>query len=73
MGALEEVFADAVGDCFSLRDEFGGIELGNDGFEDFVANGGEDSLVVVLAEILDRVSNVIGDDMYRNQRRNIRT
>ena len=51
-GALEEVGADAVADCFALGDEFGSVELGDDGFEDFVADGGEDALVVVLAEVL---------------------
>jgi hypothetical protein len=52
VGALEQVSADAVGDGFALRDEFGGVELRDDGFEDFVANGGEDALVVVEAEVL---------------------
>jgi hypothetical protein len=51
-GAAGEVGADAVADGFTLGDEFGGVELGDDGFEDFVADGGEDALVVVLAEIL---------------------
>ena len=49
-GAFEEVGADAAGDGFSLGDEFGGVELGDDGFEDFVADGGEDTLVVIEAE-----------------------
>ena len=49
-GALEEVGADAGGDGFALGDEFGGVELGDDGFEDFVADGGQDALVVVEAE-----------------------
>lgn len=48
-GAFEEVGADAVADGFTLGDQFGGIELRNDGFEDFVADGGENTLVVVLA------------------------
>ena len=48
--AFEQVGAYAGGDCFSLRDQFGGVELGNDGFEDFIANGGEDALVVVKTE-----------------------
>jgi hypothetical protein len=51
-GALEKVGADPVGHGFALGDEFGGVELGDDGFEDFVADGGEDALVVVLAEVL---------------------
>lgn len=50
--ALEEVGTDAVGDSFSLGDEFCGIELRNDGFKDFIADGGKDSLVVVLTEVL---------------------
>jgi hypothetical protein len=39
-----------LGDGFSLGDEFGGVELGDDGFEDFVADGGEDSFVVILTQ-----------------------
>lgn len=46
-GALHEVGADAVGNGFTLGDEFGGVELGHDGFEYFVADGGEDSFIVV--------------------------
>jgi hypothetical protein len=52
LGALEEVGADAVGDGFTLGNELGGVELGDDGFEDFVADGGEDALVVVWDEVL---------------------
>jgi hypothetical protein len=51
-GAFEEVGADAGGDGFALGYEFCGVELGDDGFEDFVADGGEDALVVVEAEVL---------------------
>lgn len=40
LGALEQVAADAVGDGFTLGDELGGVELGDDGFEDFVSDGG---------------------------------
>ena len=54
--AFEEVGADAVRDGFALGDEFGGVELGYDGFEDFVADRGEDALVVVLAQILVQIS-----------------
>lgn len=50
LGAAEEIGADTVGDGFALGDEFGGVELGDDGFEDFVADGGEDAFVVVEAE-----------------------
>ena len=52
LGALEKVRSDAVADCFTLCDEFGGVELGDYGFKDFVSDGGEDSLIVVLTEIL---------------------
>ena len=31
-GPFEEVGADAGGDSFSLGDQFGGVELGDDGF-----------------------------------------
>lgn len=54
LGALEEVGADAVGDGFSLGDELGRVELGDDCFEDFVADGGENTFVVVEAERLDQ-------------------
>lgn len=33
-----------------MSDEFCGVKLGDDGFEDFVADGGEDTFVVVLTE-----------------------
>lgn len=51
-GAAGEVVADALGDGLSLGDELGGVELGDDGLEDLVADGGEDALVVVGAEVL---------------------
>jgi len=54
VGAFHEVCTDAIGDCFTLGDEFCGVELGYYCFEDFVADGGEDALVVVCAEILAR-------------------
>lgn len=40
LGSLEEIGADSVGDGFTLGDELGGVELGNDGFKDFVSDGG---------------------------------
>lgn len=52
VGALEELGSDAVADGFTLGDEFCGVELCDDGFEDFVSDGGEDTLVVVETEIL---------------------
>ena len=47
IGSFEEVGADAAGDGFTLRDQFGGVELRNDSFQNFVADGREDALVVV--------------------------
>lgn len=55
-GPFEEIGPDAAGDGFTLRDEFCGVELCDDGFEDFVADGGEDTFVVVEAERLLCVS-----------------
>jgi hypothetical protein len=52
LGALEELGADTVADRLTLGDEFGSVELGDDGLEDFVADGWEDTLVVVGAEVL---------------------
>ena len=49
----DKVVADALRDGFSLRDEFGGVELGDDCFENFVADGGKNALVVVEAEGLE--------------------
>jgi hypothetical protein len=51
-GALEQVGADLVGDGLALGDELGGVELGDDGLEDLVTDGGEDTLIVVEAEVL---------------------
>ena len=51
-GALDEVGADALRDGLALGDELGGIELGDNGLEDFVTDGGENTLVVILAEVL---------------------
>lgn len=48
-GALHEVRPDPVGDGFTLGDKFGGVELGDDGFEDFVADGGEYTFVIIGA------------------------
>jgi hypothetical protein len=52
LGTLEEVGSDAVADCFALCDQFCCIELGDDGLEDFVSDGREDSFVIILTEIL---------------------
>lgn len=55
-GAAGEVRADAVGDGLTLSDELGGVELGDDGLEDFVADGGENTLIIVCSETLGSVS-----------------
>ena len=52
-----QVGADALGDGFSLGDQFRSVELRDNGFEDFIANGGQDSFVVVLTKILSRIIN----------------
>lgn len=52
LSALEEVCANAVGDSLTLGDKFGCVELRDDSFEDFVADRGEDTFVVVNAEVL---------------------
>jgi hypothetical protein len=38
LGTLQEVRTDTVADCFTLGDQFRSVELGDDGFEDFVAD-----------------------------------
>jgi hypothetical protein len=55
LGTLEEIGTNAVADGLTLGNELCGIELGNDRFENLVTNGGKDTLVVVLAEILMNV------------------
>jgi hypothetical protein len=57
--ALQQVGADLVGDGFTLGDEFCGIELRNNGLEDFVTNGGEDTLVVVEAKVLSACQSTV--------------
>lgn len=47
--AAHQFRADAVRDGLSLRDELRGVELGDDGLEDFIPDGGEDTFVVVYA------------------------
>lgn len=49
-GPAHEVFTDETRDHFSLGDELGCVELGHDGFEDFVYDRREDAFVVVGAE-----------------------
>ena len=51
-GTAQEVGTNAVGNSFTLGDELGSIELGDDGLEDFVSDGGKDTLVVILSEVL---------------------
>lgn len=48
--ALEQVLADPGRDDLALGDQLCGVELGDGGLEDFVADRGEDSLVVGGAE-----------------------
>jgi hypothetical protein len=49
----KEVGTDTVGDGFTLGNEFGSIELGDDGLEDFVSDRGKDTLIVILTEVLE--------------------
>lgn len=51
-GAEGQVVADALRDSLTLGDQLGGVKLCDDGLEDFVADGGQDSLVVVDTEVL---------------------
>ena len=59
VGAFHQVRPDSVRDCFTLSDEFCGVELGYYCFEDFVADGGKNALVVVCAEILQVETSAI--------------
>lgn len=52
-GAEGQIVADTLGDSLTLGDQLSGVKLGNDGLKDFVADGGQDSLVVVDTEVLD--------------------
>lgn len=50
LGSLDELVPHQHADLSSLRDELRGVELGHDGLEHLIADGGEDPLVVVLAQ-----------------------
>jgi hypothetical protein len=53
LGSTEsKVVSDSFRDSLSLSDELCSIELGDDGLQDFVTNGGEDSLIVIGTEVL---------------------
>ena len=65
VGALEQVGADLVRHGFTLRDEFGGVKLRDDGFKDFVSDGGEDTLVIVETEVLVGVSLPLPRTIFR--------
>jgi hypothetical protein len=54
LGSLEQIRPDAVGYSLTLGNKLRGVELGDDGLEDFVADRREDTLIVVLAEGLRR-------------------
>ena len=54
LSPLKEISSDTVADGLTLSDELGGVELGYDGFENFIANGWEDTLIVILSKTLHR-------------------
>jgi hypothetical protein len=58
LGALEKLRADQVGDLLTLGDKLGGVEAGNDSLEDLVSDGGKNTLVIVLSQVLQGVSGV---------------
>lgn len=45
-----EIISDQSCDIFSLRNQLTGVELGDNTFEDFVDDRGQDSLVVIGPE-----------------------
>lgn len=58
-GSAGEVASDSVRDGFTLCDELCGVELGDDGLEDLVADGRQDSFIVIDAKVLTRVSRAL--------------
>jgi len=56
--AAEKIRPYPVRNGFTLCDELCGVELGDDRLEDFVSDGWENTLVVILAEVL-RVLSVL--------------
>jgi hypothetical protein len=50
--ALGQVVTDALGDGFTLGNQLGRVELGYYCFQDFIADRREDTLIVVLSEVL---------------------
>ena len=69
-GTLEKIGANAAGDGFTLCYEFCCVELRDDGFKDFVADRGEDALIVVEAEGLLWVG-VSDCRMYKKMRKQV--
>ena len=53
LSTLEEVSPDAIGHSLSLSNQLGGVELCYDRLENFVADRGEDSFVIIWSQILD--------------------
>ena len=52
LSTLEKIGTDAVADGLTLGNELGGVELCNDGLENFVSDGWKNTLIVVLAKVL---------------------
>lgn len=50
--AFAKDFSDLLGDFLSLRDKLLSVVLGDDRFEDFVTDGGQNTLVVVRADVV---------------------
>lgn len=57
-GAEGEIGSNALGDGLTLGDELGSIELGDDGLEDFVADRGEYSLIVIGTKVLNVIQMI---------------
>lgn len=54
-GALEKVSANPGGYLFSLSNQLSGVKLCNDSLKYFVANGWQDTLIIVETKVLCRV------------------
>jgi hypothetical protein len=52
LGAFQKIGTNTIADGLTLGDEFCGVELGDNGLKDFVTDGWEDTLVIILTKVL---------------------
>ena len=58
-GAFGKDFSDLLRNFLSLRDELLGVVLGDDRLEHFVGDGGQNSLVVVVSDVVEDLGQLV--------------